>query len=213
METTLTSFDTWTLRTRPARGKRILLMLHGWTGDENSMWIFARNFPPDYFILAPRAPHAAHQGGYSWRAPAPRGSWPTIDLMRPSAEALVELLDGFSRANGLEAAPVDVIGFSQGAAMTFTLGLLYPQRVGKMGILAGFAPEGAEGLLAPGQFDGKHAFVAHGTLDEMVPIAQARRSIQLLEQGGAQVTYCESEVAHKLSSDGRVALEKYLSIV
>ena len=210
-KTTLLTFEDWTLRILPSASKRILLMLHGWTGDENSMWVFARNFPADYFIVAPRAPHAAQQTGYSWRAlPAKRDGWPTIDLMRPSAAALIDLIDGFARANSLDAATVDVIGFSQGAAMTFTLGALYPQRVGKMGILAGFAPEGAEQILAPGQLNGKHIFVAHGTLDEMVPVAQARRSIQLLENAGAAVTYCESEVGHKLSADGLKALEVYL---
>jgi phospholipase/carboxylesterase len=209
-QTTLLTFEDWTLRILPSSSKHILLMLHGWTGDENSMWVFARNFPADYYIIAPRAPHPAPETGYSWRAPAPRGSWPTIDLMRPSAAALIDLLDTFSRAYDLDASTVDVIGFSQGAALTFTLGLLYPQRVQKMGILAGFAPDGAEQILAPGQLNGKHTFVAHGTQDQMVPIAQARRTLQLLETAGAQVTYCESEIGHKLSAACLSALEAYL---
>lgn len=208
--TTLLTLEDWTLRVLPSQGKRILLMLHGWTGDENSMWVFARNFPDDYYIIAPRAPHPAPESGYSWRAPAPLGSWPTIERMRPSAEALIDLLDAFSRAYGLDASTVDVIGFSQGGAMTFTLGWLYPARIRKMGILAGFAPEGAEELLRPGSLNGKRAFVAHGTQDTMVPLEQARRAIRLLEQAGAVVSYCESEVGHKLSADCLGALEAYL---
>lgn len=209
-QTTLLTFEDWTLRILPSRSKRILLMLHGWTGDENSMWVFARNFPDDYYIIAPRAPHPAPETGYSWRAPAPRGSWPTIALMRPSSESLIDLLDAFARAYDLDSSTVDVIGFSQGGAMTFTLGWLYPERVRKMGILAGFAPEGAEESLRPGSLRGRHAFVAHGTNDQMVPVAQARRAIQLLESAGATVAYCESEVGHKLSADCLGALETYL---
>ena len=97
------------------------------------------------------------------------------------------------------------------AAMTFTLGLLYPARVRKMGILAGFAPEGAELILAPGHFNGKKIFVAHGTKDERVPLEQARRSVHLLEGAGAQVVYCESEVGHKLSAQCLKALDAYLA--
>lgn len=208
--TTLLAFEDWTLRILPSRSRRILLMLHGWTGDENSMWVFARNFPGDYYIIAPRAPHPAHETGYSWRAPAPRGSWPTMELMRPSAEALIDLLDSFSRAYGLDASTVDVIGFSQGGAMTFTLGWLYPQRIRKMGILAGFAPQGAEEFLQPGSLSGKQAFVAHGAQDTIVPLDQARRAVRLLEDAGAVVTYCQSEVGHKLSADCLGALEVYL---
>ncbi|GAB4495612.1 MAG: alpha/beta fold hydrolase [Anaerolineales bacterium] len=210
LHTTLLTFEDWTLRILPSRGKRILLMLHGWTGDENSMWVFARNFPKDYSLIAPRAPHPAAESGYSWRAPAPRGSWPTIELMRPAAQSLMDLLDAFARAYDLDSSVVDVIGFSQGGAMTFTLGWLYPQRVRKMGILAGFAPEGAEETLQPGSLTGKHVFVAHGTQDQMVPIALAQRTVQLLQNAGASVTYCESEVGHKLSADCLTALETYL---
>jgi len=203
-------------------------MLHGWQGDENSMWIFARNFLADCWIVAPRAPHGAREGGYSWRLPSPGfpaglvpaglrtggtmpPGFPTVDLLRPSAEALVDLLDAWARANGLDASAVDVTGFSQGAALSFTLGLLYPARVRKMAILAGFAPEGAELILAPGHFNGKKFFVAHGSKDGTVPIEQARRTVQLLEQAGAEVVYCESEVAHKLSADCLKALEAYLA--
>lgn len=207
----LTTFEDWTLRVRPGTGKRILLLLHGWTGDENSMWIFTRNFPADYWILAPRAPNAAEPQGYSWRAPAARGSWPTVDLFRPSIDGLVELLEKWALANGLDGATVDVAGFSQGAALTLTLVALYPARVRKMGILAGFAPQGVEQILAPGLLNGKNIFLAHGTLDEMVPIAMARHAIQLLENAGAKVSYCESEVGHKLSADCLKALEIYLA--
>lgn len=207
--TTLLPFEDWTLRVRPSRARRILLMLHGWTGDENSMWVFARNFPSDYYILAPRAPHPAPQGGYSWRAPAPPG-WPTLDLMRPSAQALLDLLDGFARAYDLDASSVDVIGFSQGGAMTFTLAWLASQRIRKVGILAGFAPQGAEEMLRPGMLAGRHAFVAHGTQDTMVPLAMAHHTVHLLEQAGARVTYCESETGHKLSAECLAGLEQYL---
>jgi len=46
--------------------------------------------------------------------------------------------------------------------------------------------------------------VAHGTQDQLVPIDRARTSIELLEQAGAQVTYCEDEVGHKLSANACV---------
>lgn len=212
IETQLISFENWILRIRPPvgqPGKRILLMLHGWQGDENSMWIFANKFPADYWIVAPRAPHLAPQGGYSWSMPG--AGWPSVDLLRASAAALLDLLETWPRANSLDGSSVDVIGFSQGAAMAFALALLYPARVQKMAVLAGFAPDGAEQVLAPGRFNGKKLFVAHGAKDDKVPLAQARRTVQLLEQAGAQVDYCESNMAHKLSVDCLKALEAYLS--
>ena len=210
VENELTTFDNWTLRVRPGTGRQILLLLHGWTGDENSMSIFAGHFPEKYWVLSPRAPYSANPKGYSWRAPTSRGSWPTFDLLRPSADALIALVNQWSASKDLDADSIDVAGFSQGGALTFTFGALYPNRVRKMGILAGFAPNGATEILTRELFQGKNIFVAHGTLDEMVPFAMAMQTVKLLEEAGAKVHFCQSEAGHKLSSDCLKALIRYL---
>ncbi len=210
-EAALTHFEDWTLRLRSGTGKKMLLLLHGWTGDENSTSVFTRNLPSEYWIVAPRAPYPTLPNGFSWRAPAARGSWPTLDLFRPSIEKLVSLIDQLAAANKLDGTQIDVAGFSQGGALTFSFGLLHPDRVRRMGILAGFAPNGAEQVLSGDLLAGKKVFVAHGTLDEMVPIAMAQQAVQLLKRAGADVTFCESEVGHKLSVDCLRSFEKFLS--
>ena len=59
VDSQLTTFEDWTLRVRPGSGRdaRVMLLLHGWTGDENSMWAFARDLPASAWLIAPRAPH------------------------------------------------------------------------------------------------------------------------------------------------------------
>ncbi|MFZ5878701.1 MAG: alpha/beta hydrolase [Chloroflexota bacterium] len=208
----LVPFQGWTLRLRPASETpaRLMLMLHGWTGDENSMWVFGRDLPSHFWLLAPRAPHAAQPGGYSWR-PHVEGTHgrPSAEMLRPAAEALIRLVDAYSASVGVDAAQFDVMGFSQGAAMTNLLSLLYPQRIRRVGVLAGFVPGGAEDLVAQRPLTAKPFFVAHGTQDELVPIERARESIALLEAAGAQVTYCQAEVGHKVSADCLRAMKKF----
>ena len=206
----LTNFENWTLRVRPGTGSRLLLLLHGWTGSEDSMTIFMNHFPLNYWIVSPRAPFPADSGGFSWRSPAPRGSWPSMELFRPSAELLMGMVHHWSLENEVDAISFDVAGFSQGGAMTFTLGTLYPEKIGKMGILSGFAPVGIDKLLSKEFFAGKKVFVSHGTQDDMVPISMAAQTVQLLEQAGAQVSYCQSDIGHKLSSDCLKAFVKFL---
>ena len=149
----LTTFHDWTLRVRPASEgpARLLLLLHGWTGDENSMWVFVRNFSLDYWIIAPRAPYATEPSGYSWRASrAPRApqpdarSWPSLEDFHASADALIALVDDYAAQHQMDARQFDVIGFSQGAALTNAIALLYPERVRRAGVLSGFLPEGSE---------------------------------------------------------------------
>ncbi len=97
--TTLIEFKDWTLRIREASNlpPRLMLLIHGLTGDENSMWVFARNLPANYWILAPRAPYAAEQGGYSWRLPQFENmNRVSLDLLHSAAEALIQLVDEYS---------------------------------------------------------------------------------------------------------------------
>lgn len=212
--TELIQFNGWTLRTRQAQASpsRLLVLIHGWTGDENSMWVFTRSLSPQYWMIAPRAPHPADPSGFSWRSPQP-GAFgrPSLETLKPSVEGLIHLIDEYSASVELDAQQFDVIGFSQGGAMVNAVGALYPQRVRKMGVLAGFAPYGLDELIDARPFAGKNIFVAHGTQDTMVPIDRARASMELLEKAGAQITYCEDEVGHKLSANCLRALETYLS--
>ncbi len=213
-ETELISFQHWTLRVRPATSTpaRLMLLVHGWTGDENSMWVFARNLPPQYWIVAPRASYATEPGGYSWQTVHSDGADRlTLADLKPAAQSLISFVDAFGLENALDTSQFDAMGFSQGAALVSTLALLHPDRIGRFGVLAGFVPKGAERLVSGRPLSGKACFVAHGTQDERVEIELARRSVKLLEEAGANVTYCEDEVGHKLSARCLRALEAFFS--
>lgn len=214
--TSLVTFNGWTLRIRESthQAPRLLCLIHGHTGDENSMWVFARGMPAHYWMVAPRAPHAAESGGYSWRPPQ-TGNYDQLglEMLGSAAEALIRLVDEYSASAGraADASVFDVMGFSQGAAVSSVLAFLYPHRIRKTGLLAGFVPRGLEELVTQRPLKGKPFFVAHGTKDEMVTVDRARASIALLEQAGARVTYCEDEVGHKVSVNCLRALQKFFA--
>ena len=214
-DTSLIQFKNWTLRIREASAQpsRLLLLIHGLTGDENSMWVFAHQLPSTYWMIAPRAPYPAEASGYSWREkfePSEFGQ-PTIEQLRPRADDLIRLVDEYSASVGIDAYTFDVMGFSQGGVMSNVLAFLYPQRIGKVGILAGFVPSGLESLVPERPLNGKPFFVTHGTRDQMVNIERARASMSILERAGAHVTYCEDDVGHKVSANCLRALKDFLA--
>src|SRR5215510_4783338 len=119
--TSLISFENWTLRIRESTdpAPRLMLLIHGFTGDENSMWVFARDLPSHYWVVAPRAIYVGEPGGYSWRPlQFENMNQLSLDQLRDSAEALIRLVDGYSASIGLDASVFDVMGFSQGGAMS-----------------------------------------------------------------------------------------------
>ena len=215
-DTSLISFKNWTLRVRESKqpSPRLMLAIHGFTGDENSMWVFGRDLPSHYWIIAPRAPHASRgqPGGYSWRPTQFENmDQLSLDQLRDSADALIHLVDEYFESVKVDSSLFDVMGFSQGGAMASLLTFLYPQRIRKIAILAGFVPGGLEELVSKRPLEGKPLFVAHGTKDQMVPVERARASIEILERAGAQVTYCEDEVGHKVSATCLRSLKEFFA--
>ena len=165
------------------------------------MWVFTRGLLSNYLILAPRAPFSVSNGGYSWRDIQP-GTWgmATLEDLSSSVQALISFVDDWSTSAGIDARQFDLMGFSQGAAMAYSLALLFPERVRRLAALSGFLPEHAEARLAQ-RLSGKLIFVTHGRQDELIPVEQARRAVALIKADNAQVTYCESDAGHKVSKE------------
>ena len=90
-------------------------------------------------------------------------------------------------------------GFSMGSVMSYALGL-GPDRPAPAGILAfsGFVPivDGWQPDLASRQ--GTRAFIAHGRRDPVMEVGFAQRARDLLEAGGLEVEYHESDAAHHI---------------
>ncbi len=201
------------MRFRPPIDKsssKLMLLIHGWTGNEEAMWIFARNIPTDRWILAPRGSITAPEGGYGW-VPVKAGEMPSLAEFRQAAVGLLEKIDRWSLNEHIDSSHFTLMGFSQGAIMSYALSFLYPHRVDSVAALAGYFPPTWIEELGTSSINGKPYYVAHGTQDQTVPIALARKSVNVLEDAGAKVNYCESETGHKLSMACLHGLDDFLS--
>lgn len=187
----------------------LILLLHGWTGDEDSMWVFTARLPKNAIWLAPRGLYLAPGGGYGWHLHTQNG-FPWVDDFQNAIEALLELLTetNFPQA---DLGAVHMVGFSQGAALAYAFALQHPAKVAKLAGLSGFLPQGASALARNRPLLGKRVFIAHGTQDDLVPIHLARQAAEILEQAGAQVSFCEDDVGHKLSASCFRGLENFFS--
>ena len=194
--------NNWIVRVRPSLTQgndRVFLMLHGLTGDENSMTVFTRNLPRDAWIFSPRAPNPADEGGFKWIT-SKNGMRASFEESQQATSHLHEVFEGWKKSFHLHAPSVDVIGFSQGAVISAAYTLLYPQEVNRAAFLSGFLPADTPDFIPTGQLKGKPVFVAHGSQDKTVPLAKAQQTVSWLEQWGAEVTYCEATVGHRLSA-------------
>lgn len=196
----------WRLNVRDAVGAgphSAIFLMHGWTGDERSMWVFASRLPKEALLIAPRAPYPSisdEYGGYSWV----RQRSSSLSVMQDFSAAQTEfntLLSELSATREEDFSSFSLIGFSQGAAFCYAYALNQPERVQKLAGLSGFLPQGSQTLVEARPLQGKSLYIAHGSRDETVPVAHAHNARQLLQLAGAEVSYCESDSAHKLGTE------------
>jgi phospholipase/carboxylesterase len=196
-----TTIDGWKMRVRrPVQTSRcpVLLALHGFTGDEYSMDVFTSRLPENYWVLSLRAPFVA-ETGFSWVFKK-GNSLPVYKDFSYATSEIVRRLETWVNKLGIVSSEIDVIGFSQGAALSLCLANDYPAIINKVAVLAGFLPETDASNPFMGRVSQKEFYVAHGTQDETIPILLARTFVNQLEEAGAIVTYCEEEVGHKLGA-------------
>ncbi len=175
----------------------VIIMLHGWTGNEDSMWIFSGRLPGETLLVSPRGIFEYGSGGYGWLEDL-NYELPNLERFKPAVEGLFPLFERINDYGG-DKSKISILGFSQGAALGYTLGLLKPGAIRSIAGLSGFLPENFELFVDDQPLAGKRIFIAHGTRDQYVRVEKARESVNLLQKAGADVTYCEDDVGHKLS--------------
>jgi phospholipase/carboxylesterase len=182
-------------------------MLHGWTGDENSMWVFTPRLPKITLMIAPRGIFSTKASGYSWH-PDLTKPWPSISDFQPAVEKIFAKISSSNFPDG-DFSQLHLIGFSQGTALAYSMAIINPERIASVAGLSGFLPDGATAMLKSRRLKGLPIFIAHGSEDELVPVERARLSADLLEKSGAAVSFCEDKVGHKLSAKCFQGLEAF----
>ena len=205
-----------TLVTNVVRGRqapdRLLLLIHGKGADEHDLAPIVPFIDPEgrFLTVLPRAP-IPFMSGWHWynTTGIPQGGPEFVS----SVDALDDLLDSSCAEYGLERTQAIVAGFSQGCALTLALGLRRSDRPRPAGLLAmsGFFPE-PDGLeydfAAP-----PPVLLQHGVHDQMIPVAQGRRSVSRLGAEGVPVVYREYRMGHEVVPESLQDAVAWLALV
>jgi phospholipase/carboxylesterase len=186
-------------RTRPAAGdpEGALVLFHGRGTGENDLFPLLDVLDPERRLLGvtPRGPLSLPPGGAHWYVLGELG-YPPPDTFLPSYRMASALLDELAAENGIPPERTVLGGFSQGAMMSYALGL-GADRPRPAGIIAlsGFLPT-AEGFELDLERPLPPIAIGHGAHDPVIGIEWGRRAKDLLERSGADVLYHESPLPH-----------------
>jgi phospholipase/carboxylesterase len=196
--------------------ENIVILIHGWNGNENSMNIFIQDIPDTIGFIAPRGFYPTQERGYTW-APS-LVKWEVIqESKRSSLSELLTSVKIFKDQlenwfNFLTVKPetIDLVGFSQGGALSLLLGLSYPELFNRIACISGFLPVGYKDVIKMNWDYKNKILVSHGLSDEIIPVEVARSTTKNLSALGFDVEYCEENAGHKISSECRNKLRHFL---
>ena len=180
---------------------RTVVMLHGRYGNEDVMWIFEKTTPVNWLKIAPRGLLAEPRGGYSW-VYQEYGVWPELAAFDTAVTAVTQFLRALPRVYNADPEHLYLMGFSQGAAVSYATAMRQPGIARAIAGLVGFVPEACNTPATLAPLEDLPIFMAVGRDDPLVPYERALGCAATLRQANAELSYHEYDTGHKLNADG-----------
>jgi phospholipase/carboxylesterase len=174
-----------------------LVLFHGRGTSEQDLHPLLDELDPERRRLGVtlRAPLELSPGGFHWYV-VRRVGYPDPATFLPTYAEVSAWLDAFAAETGIPAGRTVLGGFSQGAVMSYALGLgagrPRPQAIVAM---SGFVPQ-VEGFELDLAAPLPPIAIAHGAFDPVISVEFGRAAKQLLDQAGADVLYREGPYPH-----------------
>ena len=178
----------------------VLILLHGYGSNEEDLFSFAPELPDDSYVISVRAPYDLQPYGHAWYAihfDADENKFSDNVQAKESVELIARFIDEIVKQYPIDTKNVTLIGFSQGAILSYATALTYPEKIAKVVALSGYFNQ----EILPEVIDTKAIshlkfFVSHGSVDQVIPVDWARKAKPALENLGLAVEYHEYPVGH-----------------
>ncbi|MCT8334135.1 alpha/beta hydrolase-fold protein [Leptospira sp. 85282-16] len=182
----------------------LLLLLHGVGSNEEDLFSLSNYLPDSFLVVSLRGPLILGPNSYGWYEVLFTTGQPKINLEqeRQSRKLLLEFLVYLKSNYQFDESNVWIGGFSQGAIMSYSLGLLYPDKFKGIIALSGrLLEENKEIINVTEELLTKKIFISHGTNDRVLSIEYARSVRQYLESIGIRPHYHEYEEGHSINRE------------
>ena len=160
----------------------LVIFLHGYGSNEADLFSLKEGLPASYTYLAVRAPQVLEQGSYQWFHKKGDGAYDgdSDDLQR-SAALLADFVTKAANKYHTTADRVFLVGFSQGAIMSYEVALRHPTAVRGIAALSGkVLPVLRSQLKADPAQASLALFIGHGTDDQRLPFTDGSDANSLL---------------------------------
>lgn len=190
----------------------LLILLHGYGSNEQDLFSFSEELPDEFLIISAQAPYEMGYGGYAWYAinfDAQNGKFSDLVQARQSVEKIASFIDEVKAKYNTNPQKTFLLGFSQGAILSYATSLNYPNKAQHIIALSGYVNE----ELLPKEVSNTITtdyYISHGTVDQVLPVQWARKAPEILEKLGLKSEYSEYPVGHGVAPQNFYSFKKWI---
>ena len=190
-----------------------IILLHGYGSNANDLFSFANYLPDQHTVISIEAPLDTPFGGKAWYSihfDAEQDKWSDLEEAKKSLVAISQQLEYFVKEYDLNPKDISLMGFSQGAILSWSLLLDQPKYIRRAICMSGYI--NTQLLKKPLiEYDNIMAYASHGTSDPTVPYDWAESSVGELRMNNPNVTFNSYPDGHNVSTENFRDLLEWIS--
>jgi len=191
----------------------LLILLHGYGSNEEDLFSFSTELPDELLIVSIRAPYDMNFGGYAWYAitlDANDEKFSDLDEARKSLTKIADFIDFIKSTYKTNPNNTFLLGFSQGAILSYALSLNYPNKVNHIIALSGYINDD----LSPSSLSSLNIttdyYISHGSVDQVLPVELARKAPDYLNVNDLENVYSEYPVGHGVAPQNFYSFKSWI---
>jgi phospholipase/carboxylesterase len=191
----------------------LLLLFHGYGSDENDLFSFASELPEEFLIISAKAPYPMQPFGNAWYAinfDAEKGKWSDNEQAKQSRDLIANFIDEILAKYNADSDNVTLLGFSQGAILSYAVAFTYPEKIKNIIALSGYVNPDLFELKTPETYKNLNFYCSHGSVDQVIPVDWARQTKPFMEQLGVNYKYSEFPVGHGVAPQNFYEFREWL---
>lgn len=199
----------------PVKEAPVLFMFHGYGSDMSDLFSFAQELPEKYFVISVQAPYAMQPYGFAWYAinfDATNGKWSDHEQAEKSRDLIAGFIDEACNGYGLNTKKVNLMGFSQGSILSYAVALSYPDKAVNVIALSGYInTDIIKDNYTTADHSGLAVYASHGSADQVIPVAWARKTPEVLNALEIEHEYQEFPVGHGVAPQNFYSMLQWLN--
>ncbi|MGB1019804.1 MAG: alpha/beta hydrolase [Flavobacteriaceae bacterium] len=186
-----------------------IFMIHGYGSNADDLFSFAPYLPQDHVIISLEAPLPLPQMGFTWYSihfDAPQDQWTDVPQAKAALDVILKNIHALVAEHSIDPNNITLLGFSQGAILSWALALNNPNHFRRIVALSGYINQD----LITSNTVTFSAFASHGKIDPVIPFEWAKETIEPLVKQNNEIQFHAFEAGHTVNQENFMALLEWL---